>query len=192
MLRPLILPSGSTSNSPPPPFSSLFYLHPTYRHPPFTILSPSLPISFFLFFFFWPLHILSIFPASVAFSSHTPPPPSSYHHHHHHHLPPSRWRPYTDRSADSLVVSHFPREQTAAAEAAGGAETVIPPQSHTPHPTPPHPTQKPVAGGGGGGGGGGGAQPLGTPVLLDPLFSVFVKPDFFFFLKKSEFTPNPK
>lgn len=68
------------------PHLSAFYLHPADLLPSPSSLLPST----FIFFFFWPLHIISIFPASVAFSSHTPPPPSSHHHqHHHHHLPPA-------------------------------------------------------------------------------------------------------
>ena len=85
------------------PHLSAFYLHPTDLLP-----SPSsrLP-STFIFLFFWPLHIISIFPASVAFSSHTPPPPSIQPPPPPPPPPPSRWRPHTERSADSLVVSHF-------------------------------------------------------------------------------------
>lgn len=163
------------------PHLSAFYLHPADLLPSPSSLLPST----FIFFFLASPHHLHLPCICCLFISHstpsiqppppTPPPPP----------PPSRWRPHTDRSADSLVVSHFRSAQTAAAEAAGGAETVIPPQSHTPHPTPPHPTEKPVAGGGG-------AQPRGTPVLLDPLFSVFVKPDFFSFLKDLNSHPKKK
>ena len=185
MLRPLILPSGSTSNSPPPPFSSLFYLHPTYRHPPFTILSPSLPISFFLSFFFLasphPLHlpcICCLFISHSTPSIQLPPPPPP---------PPPPPQPV---ASIHRPERRLPCCQSLSPRADGGSrgsrrsgDGNPPTEPHTP-PTPPHPTQKPVAGGGGGGGGGGGAQPLGTPVLLDPLFSVFVKPDFFFLFKK--------